>query len=296
MPFAFDPALIRFCLEHSDGHVEDRPIPQRDPQAYVWLREALDNLESDVDRMKKLVEICKNPQSTPDEIKAALEQLQFYVEDLDNANDLNKIDGIEPVVSFLEHPEDDVRYWATFIVATVAQNNPTGQLNLIKHGTIGKLIALLQREKDLGVLQKSVAALSAIISGNPTAEAFFLHRGGLEALAGALASEAVPIQRKIFWFLMKLLKSQKDLKSQMRDLNFLQPAMKACLSSDDDLREISLKLLLEMIEDHEANKETAKELQLGEILEKRLENVKKNKEDPREEAKLIEEILQILKK
>lgn len=81
--------LLRFCIEHSDDPVGmvhgEKKLPDRDPADYKWLMEALDNLEDDAAKARKLLATLKNPASTEEEKKFALEGIQYYVEDIDVA-------------------------------------------------------------------------------------------------------------------------------------------------------------------------------------------------------------------
>ncbi len=50
------------------------------------MREAFKSIEDDVTKMKRYVGTCRKPETPEDEKVAALEGLQFLVEDIDNAN------------------------------------------------------------------------------------------------------------------------------------------------------------------------------------------------------------------
>ncbi len=84
--------MLKFCLEHSDGSsLAEGKVPNRDPADYQWLKEALNNLESDADRMKKLVELLSKEDSSLDDKANYLEELQYLVEDIDNAKGKKQI-------------------------------------------------------------------------------------------------------------------------------------------------------------------------------------------------------------
>ncbi len=85
-------ALLRFALTHTDSPNLHDFTPTRNPADYEWLRKALNNLETNADKMKKLLEITKHgldegecDSEIPQKV-AALEEILFYVEDIDNAN------------------------------------------------------------------------------------------------------------------------------------------------------------------------------------------------------------------
>jgi hsp70-interacting protein len=194
---AIDKGLLRFCLEHSDGPRHEIPsnIPQRDPADYVWLREALNNLEDDVQKMKRLVEVLKKEDTKDTEKAYALEELQYLVEDIDNAQDLHKIEGYVPVLRLLSSPDTDVRRWATWVISTCAQNNPWAQQRALEKGTLPRILNLLKTEKDEGVVAKALAAVSALLRENSGAQDLFLkHADGLQLLASIICNRlAVPV-------------------------------------------------------------------------------------------------------
>lgn len=81
-----DLALLRFALQHTDSpNVAETKVK---PEDYEWLREAIKSYETDAQKMKKLLEIVKKEglDMTEEQKRAALEELQFFVEDLDNAS------------------------------------------------------------------------------------------------------------------------------------------------------------------------------------------------------------------
>ncbi len=87
-----DFGLLKFCLEHSGGSsLEEGKVPNRDPADYQWLKEALNNLESDADRMKKLMELLTKEDSSLEDKANYLEELQYLVEDIDNAKGKNRL-------------------------------------------------------------------------------------------------------------------------------------------------------------------------------------------------------------
>lgn len=83
-----DLALLRFAIQHSDSpNIADTKVR---PEEYEWLREAIKSYETDAQKMQKLLDIAKKDNTDVSEEKrqAALEELQYYIEDLDNATGL----------------------------------------------------------------------------------------------------------------------------------------------------------------------------------------------------------------
>lgn len=168
------PGLLNFCLKHG-WDPEASVNKNRDPRDYEWLREALGNLESEVDKMKKIVDQIKELQQEHELqnektniLLVLLEELQYFVEDLDNANELHKIGGLEPILNLLSQSDNSkVKMWCAWIITSLLQNNPKGQqlakeLNIYE--TLTKELSLQQDEE---TRVKLLSALSAYFGQNP---------------------------------------------------------------------------------------------------------------------------------
>jgi len=268
-----DTGLLRFCLEHSDGpstNVEST-IPQRDPEDYKWLREALNNLETDADRMKKLVEMIKLDNSVQAKV-AALEELEYLVEDLDNANDLHKLNGYEAVLTLVnDQTSADLRYWSTWVVATVLQNNPWSQAKGLEKGTLNRLLLLLQDETEDRVLSKAVLALSALIRDQPKAVEAFLKANSLRLLAYMLTSTkgdglSSTTKMKVASLLAYLCHVVPLVRHAVREYSLLKPLVDAASHAEsEDLREKMLMCLIEATKDNGLNIEACREMGLLDV-------------------------------
>eukprot|EP00961_Rhodomonas_salina_P254870 3444616-Rhodomonas_salina.1 len=94
-------------------------------------REVMDAIfGSKVSYLQKSVDWVKESLAAGDEEKLveALENLEEQVTDIDNANDLDNLGGVEPVVGLLSHPSNPVRTAALWVIGTAAQSNPSAQV------------------------------------------------------------------------------------------------------------------------------------------------------------------------
>ena len=336
----FNQAVLRFALEHTDGPaLSQSELPERDPQDYQWLKEALDLGETDAERMKKMLlflngeiknpfkgekltqfqeteetkkitqnpnqkeitqnqnenpnqkeiiqnqnenanqketiqnqnenpnqkEISQNqmeiaetpkqnkesgqmqimatqtntnesplqlsmmgteslPSSTikftpsPQQVAFVFEEIQYLCEDLDNSNDFLKMDGIDQTMKYIVHSEEECRYWASFVLATLVQNNPKGQLALIEKGFISKLIGLYPLETSSRVVAKFLTILSSIVQTGPEVVTLFADSKGLEMLFHVLATpdpaDPAPshysTKMKAVWVLRSMILTNQD--------------------------------------------------------------------------------------
>jgi len=240
--------LLRFCLQHSDGNVGDTNMNnyQRDPEDYKWLMQALNNLESDAQRMKKLVDTL-NSNITVEEMKYALEGIQYFVEDLDLANDLIKVDGLATMIKLIDHEDPEIRYWVAWIIASLTQNNLTTQLAMVKLNVLPLLCGAIQKETNDLAKDKQLYALSSLVSGNqPLMDLFVDTCNGLEYLITMAVSKIPSTQFKSLWFLYKLLCSREINLKKMKTSNQLLPNLLHVLRESEkaEARERAIHILL----------------------------------------------------
>lgn len=75
----------------------------------------------DTEIMLEHIQTLTNENSTIPEVLHALEELEYYVHQIDNAKDLNVIGGLVPIVRLLNHTNAEVRAHAAHVVGSAAQ-------------------------------------------------------------------------------------------------------------------------------------------------------------------------------
>jgi len=289
--------LLRFCLQHSDSSTVDTDISQygHDAADYVWLKEALNNLESDTERMKKLVAKLQQADNI-NEVIWALEGIQYFVEDLDLANDLEKVGGTEHVVTCLTHENADVRRWSAWIIASLTQNNPTTQGTLSeKYNILDVLVKVLLKETNSQTKEKQLYALSAVTSGNEALMNRFVDNyNGIPVLVSSLQDNLSGIQFKVVWFLKKLLLARPANKDIVRNTNIVANLVKILGESGvkEDVRERAAETLLMVVSDDREKARECKGLGLDKILVETLKNFPV--EAAEEERKVLKELLRVI--
>jgi len=266
--------LLKFCLEHSDGNVGDTNMEnyQRDREDYKWLMEALNNLESDAQRMKKLVESL-NGDTTTQQMKYALEGIQYFVEDLDLANDLIKVNGLQPIVNLVSHDDADIRLWAAWIVASVSQNHPTTQLALVKLDILSHLCKAIQKETSDEVKDKQLYALSSVTSGNQSLmDQFVDDYNGIPYLVALTVAKSPSTQFKAIWFLYKLLSGRdRNLLIAKQDDNLVNNLMNVISESEKlETRERAVQILGLYLKNDANSLQKCKSLGLDQVILERL--------------------------
>lgn len=82
--------------------------------ANIWMKK-------DIEIIQEYVEKLNNSKSTKGEIVEALEELEYYVHQIDNARDLDIIGGLALVVNFLNQSDEDIKSLAAHVIGSAAQ-------------------------------------------------------------------------------------------------------------------------------------------------------------------------------
>jgi hypothetical protein len=285
-----DLGLLRFCLEHTDAPNLQETKINRDPADYVWLREALSGLETDAQRMKKILDQLKaNGEGLKKE--ELLEELQFLVEDVDNGRDFIKMGGLAYTLQLMRDQSPAVRKWAAWILSSCIQNDPPSQLEAAKIGVWQTLMELLKIEKDEEALLKQVSALSAFIRGNPVVQDVFLQRQiEKDSLLQFFLHHSNPKIRLRGMLVFKHALESPESRIICREKGLILLIVPFLDAEDEDTREKAEEVLLQFTQEKE-NAEHVKKL-VGPQIEKRSHN--KEQISPHE-LDLLKELLQRMK-
>lgn len=79
------------------------------------------SLHREVEEMLQLTVVLANRSSTEQELCQALEELEFYVHQINNAKDLDAIGGLVLVVRLLNHTSPQVKSWAARVLGSASQ-------------------------------------------------------------------------------------------------------------------------------------------------------------------------------
>lgn len=156
--------MLKWSLAQSDGTraSEVRPMSEHDKK---WLEEALQSLTVDeVKRMRELASILAVPEgvaATSEAARfAALQELQDFVESIDNAKNLFAIGAFDAVVGCLRSSSAKIRRAAASTLSTVVQNNPKAQEWALEGGLATALLVALADAEARLLLPAGAAASS----------------------------------------------------------------------------------------------------------------------------------------
>ncbi|KAL9714949.1 hsp70 nucleotide exchange factor fes1 [Leucoagaricus gongylophorus] len=125
-------SLLRWSIENSGPRQDSGAQPQKlDPGI-------IDTIlgKSDAEQMKEDVDVGSDRSKSEDERVAALDHLEMLVEQIDNANDLEKLGLWPALISLLDSPESstEIKVLVLWVIGTAIQNNPQAQ-DVVSVGT-----------------------------------------------------------------------------------------------------------------------------------------------------------------
>lgn len=143
-------------------------------------------MRSEVEIMALQVETLMNASSTDEERVHALNELEYYVHQIDNARDLNTIGGLVVVVQCLNDSSAYIREAAALVLGAAAQSNEQVQSDCLEYNTLQLLLDRLRVEDDGRTKKRLVFAISSVVRQSQPAQRQLVKLGGVAALTRLL--------------------------------------------------------------------------------------------------------------
>jgi len=107
----------------------------------------------------------------------------------------------------------------------------------------------VQNQTDMDqVMTKCIFAICSLVNHHPTNEKIFMANSGLKIVIEILnGNKSIKTKKKCVSLLLYLLKTSSDYKDQARRLGVVQAAISNIGCNDIDLRESTVKILLELV-------------------------------------------------
>ncbi|KAH9964825.1 armadillo-type protein, partial [Russula dissimulans] len=139
--------------------------------------------------------------------QTALDDLEMLVENIDNANDLDKLGMWGTLQRLLASPSDDVKTQTLWVIGTAVQNNPAAQKAYLAFDPLPALLSCLSpsARSSNQLRSKAIYSLSGLLKHNAAAVASFEAAGGWDALRGTLSDSDIIVRRKTAFLLNSLL-------------------------------------------------------------------------------------------
>lgn len=176
-------------------------------------------LHGDVVEIKGAIKTL-NESKDSEELKKALELLEFYMESIDHANNLVKLNGLVPVLNTMKNEDPEVALMAAWVIGTCAQNNPEFQSVLYNNGGIPALAEHLKETSNTKFINKLIYAISGSIRDHKEATEEFKKESGFDRCISLLKeSDDEGLRKKIAFMLSYVGRDNQFLRDQISKEN-----------------------------------------------------------------------------
>lgn len=243
--------ILKWSLQHNDGTAPSKPVSEEERK---WFFEALQNATIDVGQRMRMItgHISQTPDGELPEEEVAfrvqmLEELQDHVESIDAACDLGKIGGLQPLLAMFRSPHPEIRAQAAEVLATVVQNNPKAQREVLDAGALESILRLIREDEEAHVRLKGLLALGSLIRMFEPGQTAFRLGDGFVLLRKCMSlEEDGRVQRKAMQLARHLATSHDTHLRAMVELAYILHATAALQSTDRAVREAALGLVLDI--------------------------------------------------
>jgi hypothetical protein len=180
----------------------------------------------DAQLMREALIIGIDERQTEDDRLQALDDLEMLVENIDNANDLEKLALWKPLHNLLQCPNttDSLKMRTLWVIGTALQNNPAAQLAYLDLDPLPTLLKSLSPiSNSAETRSRALYALSGLLKLNAAAVQQMSLVGGWSALKMCLEDSEIRVRRKTTFLLNTLLlptsPSQVDLPTAPRQIH-----------------------------------------------------------------------------
>nr|CAG4649719.1 EOG090X0EEI [Scapholeberis mucronata] len=266
-----------------------------------WLEEALRGLSVDVvaEISKSLnllnSERVESPEEDPQDMEEALDVIHDFVDSIDTANDFHKIGGFFILKPCLNSPHDGVRWRCGQLIATISQNNPYCQEQLLKENVMPMLLRMIENDNCVEARIKSLYAVSCITRECEEAQKVFVSLDGFSSLLRALQSSIDKLKIKASFMLACLCNENQSYKDILCDMGFVEQFVALLQRDHDPTHEHLLAALLALTVDHQASIDECQrsEFLLKDLLENRIEMLA-GREECQEELEYSRTLLTVI--
>uniref|UniRef100_A0A8C3IEI2 Hsp70-binding protein 1 n=2 Tax=Chrysemys picta bellii TaxID=8478 RepID=A0A8C3IEI2_CHRPI len=280
------------------GNAEPTPLEPMSDERRQWLQEAMaqafrGQLE-EVEQMKECLrvleavspggdggETSEPAEGDPSRQASTLELLAELCENLDNAADFCKLDGMRLLAHrYLDHPVPELRWRAAHLVGTCAQNVPKVQEQALALGCMRKLLRLLDHDGADAVRVKALFAISCLVRAQEGGLQQFLRLDGFSVLMRAMQSPVEKLKVKSAFLLQNLLLDHPEHKETLCSMGMVQQLVALIRSEHSPFHEHVLGALCSLVTDFPQGVRECREPQLAleELLRERCQLLQQQEE------------------
>lgn len=200
--------LLRWGIEHSTRDENGQPVtPQPRQGLDPGVIDAILGKPDSV-LMQEALAAAVDERKDEDERIQSLDNFEMLIEQIDNANNIEKMKMWETLHGLLTSPSstDSIKMQTLWIAGTAVQNNPSAQASYLALSPMPALLSFLGPSIKSGKLRsKAIYALSGLLKHNAPAVKQFEEAGGWKILKAALEDPDITVRRKTAFLLNSLI-------------------------------------------------------------------------------------------
>eukprot|EP00899_Mesostigma_viride_P010056 jgi/Mesvir1/19051/Mv12813-RA.1 len=241
--------MLSWAIKNSDAdELKERARHAADPEEIKRRKEVLDfmrslDLPSDAEVMTLALEDLRNTSLSVEDHAHILEELRYLVEPIDNANDLDKLGGIQQMVEMVANASNPpiLRGRAAAVLGTAASNNALVQGQVMSRGT---LVHLMEIVSTPGMERETVSAalytVSALTRNNLASASELVRAGSVGVLAELMGRDTATLEpgnsrltKKVLSYLADMVHLMGEARGAARDDKDVRGAGDAVAGSDE---------------------------------------------------------------
>ncbi|XP_054879319.1 nucleotide exchange factor SIL1 isoform X1 [Poeciliopsis prolifica] len=171
-------------------------------------------VETDVQIMRRLLDQFNSSNSTVEQRLSILQELEYLVHQVDNAQTLCAMGGLSFILHGLNSSDVRIQENSALVLGSAVASNPVVQVQAVEGGALQTLLTTLVTTQPLNVKKKVLFALACLLRHFPYAQHHFLSHGGLQILSEFFRADAGGILRTRIVTMLYDMISEKELISQ----------------------------------------------------------------------------------
>ncbi|KAM9741103.1 nucleotide exchange factor SIL1 isoform 2-T2 [Menidia menidia] len=170
-------------------------------------------VETDVQIMRRLLDQYNSSNATTEERLGILLELEYLVHQVDNAQTLCSMGGMEFILEALNSSDVRLQEASAFVLGSALSSNPAVQVRAAESGALQMLLTALASAQPIRVKKKVLFATASLLRHFPFAQKHFLSHGGMQVLSDLFrADESGILRTRIVTMLYDMI-SEKELTS-----------------------------------------------------------------------------------
>ncbi|XP_050530712.1 uncharacterized protein LOC126899670 [Daktulosphaira vitifoliae] len=170
------------------------------------------------EEMNNSINILLDVNKSVEEYEYAFDVIEEFIENIDYANDFQKLGGFQVFIPGLKSLHSTVRCKTAELIATLVQNNPYCQDKFMEESSyIQLLISIVQTDSTDEVRVKALHALSGLVRQNVNAFWKFIGYGGNNLILEALKSSCNKLKIKAVFLVYSTCHMGNDIAEMFVD-------------------------------------------------------------------------------